>query len=125
MAAPGASGITPKPTPRPTPGPSRAASIKDDDSETIAAEEADRFVVKSLDMQVKEGGKNFSAGEHRSLQLTECPSLTIRYLCRPTATARSRSRDPQAQVVVDPDPRRIDGQSRLGYGRAHSADHSR
>lgn len=71
MAAPGASGITPKPTPRPTPGPSRAPSIQDDDSETIAGEEADRFVVKSLDMQVKEGGKNFSAGECPSLRLSK------------------------------------------------------
>lgn len=107
MAAPGASGITPKPTPRPTPGPSRAASIKDDDSETIAAEEADRFVVKSLDMQVKEGGKNFSAGECRSpvsSSRKDLESLPRNYLLRSTSIACSRPRNPQAQVVFDPDP---------------------
>lgn len=64
MSAPGASGITPKPTPRATPGPSRAASIKSDDSEPTTVADTDRFVVKSLDMQVSEGGKNFSAGAH-------------------------------------------------------------
>lgn len=62
MAAPGVSGITP----RPTPGQSRAASPSvsegESEAETAAAEETERYVVKSLDMEVTEGGKNFSAG---------------------------------------------------------------
>lgn len=65
MAAPGVSGITPKPTP----GPSRAVSPTPSEDEgegsegsTAAAEETERYVVKSLDMEVTEGGKNFSAG---------------------------------------------------------------
>jgi len=67
MAAPGVSGITPKPTP----GPSRAASPAPSESEasTAAAEETERYVVKSLEMEVTEGGKNFSAGASLSLSL--------------------------------------------------------
>lgn len=56
-------------TPRATPGPSRAASIRngegsDGGSEPtiVPAEVEERFVVKSLEMVVAEGGKNFSAG---------------------------------------------------------------
>lgn len=79
MAAPGVSGITPKPTP----GPSRAASPDPSESEasTAAAEETERYVVKSLDMEVTEGGKNFSAGaslalapSRRSLTLVRRPA---------------------------------------------------
>ncbi|GAA5842131.1 hypothetical protein JCM9279_002796 [Rhodotorula babjevae] len=67
MAAPGVSGITPKPTP----GQSRAASPDPTESETstAAAEETERYVVKSLDMEVTEGGKNFSAGQRQLLAL--------------------------------------------------------
>ncbi|GAA5924113.1 hypothetical protein JCM1841_004577 [Sporobolomyces salmonicolor] len=61
MAAPGFSGLTPKPTP----GPSRAAS----EDGTITPEETERYVIKSLGMQVKEGGKNFSAGQRQLLAL--------------------------------------------------------
>jgi hypothetical protein len=55
-------------TPRPTPGPSRAASIRgsgseDESDHATATEEIERYVVKSLEMVVAEGGKNFSAGE--------------------------------------------------------------
>ncbi|BGP50526.1 Transporter of the ATP-binding cassette (ABC) [Rhodotorula kratochvilovae] len=70
MAAPGVSGITPKPTP----GQSRVASPTPGDeegseAETAAAEETERYVVKSLDMEVTEGGKNFSAGQRQLLAL--------------------------------------------------------
>ncbi|GAA5979907.1 hypothetical protein JCM11641_007582 [Rhodosporidiobolus odoratus] len=66
MAAPGASGITP----RPTPGPSRAASVRSGSEGTTAADEAtERYVVKSLEMVVSEGGKNFSAGQRQLLAL--------------------------------------------------------
>ncbi|GAA6009491.1 hypothetical protein JCM10207_003801 [Rhodosporidiobolus poonsookiae] len=65
MAAPGATGVTP----RPTPGPSRAASITSVSDGTTAAEETERYVVKSLDMLVSEGGKNFSAGQRQLLAL--------------------------------------------------------
>lgn len=58
MAAPGATGVTPLPTP----GPSRAASITSEGEETVTEEETARYVVKSLDMTITEGGKNFSAG---------------------------------------------------------------
>ncbi|GAA6043182.1 hypothetical protein JCM8097_008715 [Rhodosporidiobolus ruineniae] len=64
MAAPEATGITP----RPTPGPSRAASVHSDESGTVA-EATERYVVKSLDMLVTEGGKNFSAGQRQLLAL--------------------------------------------------------
>ncbi|GAA5991641.1 hypothetical protein JCM10908_001069 [Rhodotorula pacifica] len=105
MAAPGASGITPKPTPRPTPGPSRAASIKDDDSDTIAAEEADRFVVKSLDMQVKEGGKNFSAGQRQLLALArgilKLKSSSILILDESTASLDSATDERIQQTIRD------------------------
>ncbi|GAA5985560.1 hypothetical protein JCM11641_007994 [Rhodosporidiobolus odoratus] len=66
MAAPGALGITP----RPTLGPSRAASIRSGSEGTTAADEAtERYVVKSLEMVVSEGGKNFSAGQRQLLAL--------------------------------------------------------
>ncbi|GAA5950238.1 hypothetical protein JCM10213_005210 [Rhodosporidiobolus nylandii] len=66
MAAPGATGVTP----RPTPGPSRAASVASgSDDSTAAEEETERYVVKSLDMVVTEGGKNFSAGQRQLLAL--------------------------------------------------------
>ncbi|GAA6053294.1 hypothetical protein JCM3770_006670 [Rhodotorula araucariae] len=70
MAAPGVSGITPKPTP----GQSRVASPAPGDedgseAETAAADDTDRYVVKSLDMEVTEGGKNFSAGQRQLLAL--------------------------------------------------------
>ncbi|GAA5893134.1 hypothetical protein JCM6882_003894 [Rhodosporidiobolus microsporus] len=65
MAAPGAGGVG---SARPTPGPSRAASITSDDEGT-ATEENERFVVKSLEMVVSEGGKNFSAGQRQLLSL--------------------------------------------------------
>ncbi|GJN92324.1 hypothetical protein Rhopal_005354-T1 [Rhodotorula paludigena] len=72
MAAPGVSGITPKPTP----GQSRAVSPTPSEEEaegsegsTAAAEETERYVVKSLDMEVTEGGKNFSSGQRQLLAL--------------------------------------------------------
>ncbi|GAA5881682.1 hypothetical protein JCM3774_005336 [Rhodotorula dairenensis] len=105
MAAPGASGITPKPTPRATPGPSRAASIKDDDSDTIAAEEADRFVVRSLDMQVKEGGKNFSAGQRQLLALArgilKLKSSSILILDESTASLDAATDERIQQTIRD------------------------
>ncbi|GAA5859422.1 hypothetical protein JCM1840_004609 [Sporobolomyces johnsonii] len=61
MAAPGFSGLTP----RPTPGPSRAPS----EDGTITPEETERYVIKSLGMEVTEGGKNFSAGQRQLLSL--------------------------------------------------------
>ncbi|SCV71654.1 BQ2448_3242 [Microbotryum intermedium] len=81
MAAP----LTPKPTPGTTPvGPSRAASPttgsaegegqEEDGSDDATAtatpvEGLERHVVKSLDMQVSEGGKNFSVGQRQLLAL--------------------------------------------------------
>ncbi|SCZ89011.1 BZ3500_MvSof-1268-A1-R1_Chr1-1g00891 [Microbotryum saponariae] len=77
MAAP----LTPKPTPGATPaGSSRAASPTEDGSgESDGSDDAtatatpveglERNIVKSLDMQVSEGGKNFSAGQRQLLAL--------------------------------------------------------
>ncbi|GAA5828043.1 hypothetical protein JCM11251_005706 [Rhodosporidiobolus azoricus] len=64
MAAPGMGGVG---SIRPTPAASRAASIASD--EGTATEEGERFVVKSLEMGVSEGGKNFSAGQRQLLSL--------------------------------------------------------
>ncbi|KAK4703719.1 hypothetical protein P7C70_g2503, partial [Phenoliferia sp. Uapishka_3] len=69
-----------RPTPRQSRAPSRvqsrAPSIKggadDEDgegSETTATEADERFIVKSLEMVVMEGGKNFSAGQRQLLAL--------------------------------------------------------
>lgn len=55
-------------SPKPTPGPSRAASLRreagedEEGSETTATEESERYIIKSLEHVVQEGGKNFSAG---------------------------------------------------------------
>jgi len=144
MAAPGVSGITPKPTP----GPSRAASPAPSESEasTAAAEETERYVVKSLEMEVTEGGKNFSAGASLSLSLfpflpsflpfslpfsLSFPALRrladLLYLRarRSAPAARPRARHPQAQVVEHPHTRRVDGEPRPRDRRAHPADDPR
>lgn len=51
----------------PTPLPSRPASVRGGESvaaseDVTVTEESEKFVVKSLEMEVSEGGKNFSAG---------------------------------------------------------------
>jgi ABC-type uncharacterized transport system ATPase component len=62
---------TPGVTPKPSRAPSRAASLKgDDQSEGTATEgESERYVVKTLEMAVQEGGKNFSQGQRQLLAL--------------------------------------------------------
>lgn len=61
-----------RPTPRPTPHPSRpgsphgGSSASEDDT---ILDENDRYVVKTLSMQVTESGKNFSAGQRQLLAL--------------------------------------------------------
>lgn len=54
----------------PTPLPSRPASVRGGGSvaaseDATATKASDKFVVKSLEMEVSEGGKNFSAGTPR------------------------------------------------------------
>ncbi|KAL8281440.1 hypothetical protein RQP46_006124 [Phenoliferia psychrophenolica] len=62
-------------TPRDSRAPSRAPSIKasseneEAGSETTVTEADERFIVKSLEMAVLEGGKNFSAGQRQLLAL--------------------------------------------------------
>ena len=74
MAAP--TGSTPRDSRAPSRVQSRAPSIRASDdleeggSETTVTEPDERFIVKSLEMPVLEGGKNFSAGE--SPESTPC-----------------------------------------------------
>ncbi|KAL8276389.1 hypothetical protein RQP46_011187 [Phenoliferia psychrophenolica] len=69
MAAPNGS------TPRESRAPSRAPSIKasseyeESGIETTVTEADERYIVKSLEMAVLEGGKNFSAGQRQLLSL--------------------------------------------------------
>jgi ABC-type multidrug transport system fused ATPase/permease subunit len=64
-----ASPISPGTTP--ASGPSRAASIIDTGSDITIEEvsNSDKYVVKSLEMELAEGGKNFSAGQRQLVAL--------------------------------------------------------
>lgn len=63
MAAPTA-GATPRESRAPSRAPSANGTNDDEEGSDATITEADeRFIVKSLEMVVTEGGKNFSAGE--------------------------------------------------------------